>query len=230
MALDFTKTQEIAGFSKLSLFTMPETVKYIRQDAPGRRRAVDNSSLFRINAPKYIYASFIPIRTVPNERTASSNVAQRADTSDQVSDRTLYASDSNMSAESLSLYDFSELRRSHERNYSRFSASSGSVRASNHDMEGNPSVGYAFLSLLKAIGRLPGKLLLRESRSIVEGELTISPGFRRRHRERRELTPAEEREAAQRARDHWICVSPFEKGVVFNDFANKTSTNARQTA
>lgn len=54
-------------------------------------------------------------------------------------------------------------------------------------------------------------------------EVVISPGYGRRvrERERTELTTAEEREAARRARGHWICVSLFGQAVILNDVANK---------
>jgi hypothetical protein len=251
---------------------MTRTVKYIRQDATGRDGALDGSSTFTIDAPKYIFASFMPIWMVPNKRTTSSKATQHAETLDQVSDHTSYPYDSDESTNNhyygdrkrdpvtqreeerripmkgnLVPEDFSELNRSDRQSDSRFGASSDSVRALNHDFDEDTSVGSAFLDLLKAIRRMAGKLLLlkpRESsweRPIVilqgpEGRggggigLT-APGGREAARLRGgggiELTAPQEKEARRRARRHWICVSLFEKGVVFIDFANKNKHDCK---
>jgi hypothetical protein len=226
---------------------MAKIVKYIRQDATDLGRALDDHSTFTIDAPKYLYARFMPISKVPNKRTTTSKAAQHAESSDQVSDRTSYASDSDESTTNhyfgnrkrdrvnqreeewsarvrgnLVPEGFSWPRNSHQRDDPPFGASSDSLRASYYGSDENPSVGNAFLGLLKAIGRVPRKLLQRQPHELdMQSELVISPRYRRRERESIELTAAEEREAARRARGHWICVSLFGKAVVFNNFADK---------
>jgi hypothetical protein len=260
LALDFTKHNS-HRISNLKFFAMARTFKYIRQDATGRGQAFDDSSIFAIDAPKYIHASFIPIWTVQNRRAVSSKVAQRAETLDQVSDRISYASDSNESTKNhyygdrkrdqvfqreeersipvkgnLVPEDFSEHKSSDLRSDRSFSASSDSVRALNHDVDEDTSVGSAFLDLLKAIRRMAGKLLLlkpRESswqRPIVilpgpegrgEGGIGLTaPEEREASRLRGgggiELTAPQEKEARQRAMNHWICVSLFEKKRCFH--------------